>query len=120
MSRWLTRSGTAPEIGGKAAALASLAASGITIPPWFAVRALPDDASPAGLPADLIADICDAVRHLAPDGALLAVRSSAVEEDSAGHSFAGQYESYLFVPPDDVPARVRDVWDAASSARVDA
>src|SRR5687768_6865027 len=120
MSRWVTRSGTAAEIGGKAAALASLEASGITIPPWFAIRTLPNDESSGVLSPDLVAEVRGAVGDLAPDGAPLAVRSSAVEEDSAGHSFAGQYESYLFVPPNDVPARVRDVWEAASSDRVNA
>ena len=120
MPRWVTRSGTAAEIGGKAASLASLGASGIAIPPWFAIRALANDDSSGAPPPELVAEVQGAVRDLASDGARLAVRSSAVEEDSAGHSFAGQYESYLFVPPDDIAARVRDVWEAASSDRVNA
>jgi pyruvate,water dikinase len=120
MPRWVTRSGTTAEIGGKAAALAALAATGISIPPWFAIRALPLDESSETLPADLIAELGGAIGDLAPEGTRLAVRSSAIEEDSVEHSFAGQHESYLYVAPADVAARVRDVWAAASSERVTA
>ena len=60
------------------------------------------------------------MRDLAVNGERLAVRSSAAEEDSVEHSFAGQYESYLYVSPEDVTARVQDVWNAAASDRVEA
>ncbi|MFI0460352.1 MAG: PEP/pyruvate-binding domain-containing protein, partial [Candidatus Thiodiazotropha endolucinida] len=53
-----------------------------------------------------------------PDGERLAVRSSAVDEDSADHSFAGQLESYLYVPVDQVADRVADVWRSGFSERV--
>lgn len=42
-----------------------------------------------------------------PNG-LYAVRSSANMEDSAAHSFAGQFETYLNVPASDVPERAAD------------
>ena len=46
----------------------------------------------------------------------LAVRSSAVGEDSAGASFAGQHITVLNVPSaDDVEAAVREVWWSANS-----
>ena len=80
-------------------------------------------ASSDELPADLASALDDAVCQLlrgAPPGERLAVRSSALEEDGARHSFAGQFESYLFVAPEDVPARVQDVWRSAASGRVDA
>jgi rifampicin phosphotransferase len=114
----IARTGTAREIGGKAASLAALAASGVSIPAWFAIRS-PDSALGAP-PVGLDAELLDAVRTLAPNGSRLAVRSSAAEEDSVEHSFAGQYDSYLYVPPGDVAARVRDVWNAAASDRVQA
>ncbi|HUQ82209.1 MAG TPA: PEP/pyruvate-binding domain-containing protein, partial [Gemmatimonadaceae bacterium] len=110
----IVRTGTAREIGGKAAALAALAVSGVSIPQWFAIRS-PD----SSLGSDALGtELQTAVRNLAPNGARLAVRSSAAEEDSVEHSFAGQYDSYLYVPPDDVAARVQDVWNAAASDRV--
>ena len=55
----------------------------------------------------------DAVRELPTP---LAVRSSAVGEDSAGASFAGQHITVLNVPSaDDVEAAVREVWWSANS-----
>ncbi len=42
------------------------------------------------------------------DGGLYAVRSSCALEDSADHSFAGQFDTYLNVPADEVPDRVAD------------
>ncbi|AHG89353.1 pyruvate phosphate dikinase PEP/pyruvate-binding protein [Gemmatirosa kalamazoonensis] len=120
MTGAIARAGSAAEIGGKAASLAALAAAGLPVPPWFALRA-PDGTDPdAPLPEALRDELCAAVRALAPGSQLLAVRSSAVEEDGAAHSFAGQFESYLNVSPVDVPERVRDVWRAARAERVTA
>lgn len=47
-----------------------------------------------------------------------AVRSSAIDEDGANHSFAGQFESYLHVPAKDLSGRIKDVWKSAFSDRV--
>jgi pyruvate,water dikinase len=123
MTQWIAWDGPASEIGGKAASLAALAAARLPIPAWFAVRPPVSGASADELPADLACALEEAMRRLlrdAPPGARVAVRSSAVDEDGARHSFAGQFESYLFVAPEDVPARVRDVWRSAASGRVDA
>jgi len=63
------------------------------------------------LPEDLESDILVATTSLArPDAPLrLAVRSSAVGEDAAGLSFAGQFRSELNVHPDSVIDAYRDV-----------
>ncbi|MCX6046823.1 MAG: phosphoenolpyruvate synthase, partial [Chloroflexi bacterium] len=53
-----------------------------------------------------------------PTGLRLAVRSSAVDEDSAQHSFAGQLDSFLQVAPADLPARILAVWRSAFSPRL--
>ena len=115
----IARSGSVAEIGGKAAALAALADAGLPIPKWFAVRA-GDEASDSSPQRFDDVDLGAALQALAPNGELLAVRSSAVEEDSAAHSFAGQYETFLFVAPDDVPHRIRELWQGAASERVNA
>jgi len=47
-----------------------------------------------------------------------AVRSSAASEDSVRHSFAGQLESFVFVPAADVARRVADVWRSGFAERV--
>ncbi|MBI4428380.1 MAG: hypothetical protein HY562_04610 [Ignavibacteriales bacterium] len=48
---------------------------------------------------------------------LFSVRSSVVDEDSAGSSFAGQMDSFLNVPPSEIALRVKDVWASAFSSR---
>ncbi len=112
--RWPDDDAPVAAIGGKAFALAALGRGGFDVPPWFAVTA---DAATAGLPA-IADDVAAAVSRLVPDGGLVAVRSSAIDEDGAGHSFAGQFESYLNVPPSEVLARVREVWQSADADRV--
>ena len=53
-----------------------------------------------------------------PESNPIAVRSSAADEDSAAHSFAGQLSSYLYVDSlADTQARVRDCWISNFSAR---
>ena len=47
-----------------------------------------------------------------------AVRSSGVDEDLSGASFAGMYESFLNVSPERLAARVKDCFAAAFDARV--
>lgn len=47
-----------------------------------------------------------------------AVRSSSLEEDGINQSYAGLFESYLYVPPDLLLKRINDVWKSAFSERV--
>jgi rifampicin phosphotransferase len=107
--------GPSTEIGGKAAALAVAEAAGFNVPPWFVVRA--PSIGEEGLSTPLIDSIRREVSTLAPNGEVLAVRSSAVDEDGALHSFAGQFDTFLYVAPADVPERITDVWRAAARAR---
>jgi phosphohistidine swiveling domain-containing protein len=102
----------ADEIGGKAAALARLGCAGFPIPEWFALspRAYLADAGALGEAIEA------GLQAIGPGP--YAVRSSAIDEDGRSHSFAGQLESYLFVPADAVRARVADVWKSGFSERV--
>ena len=47
-----------------------------------------------------------------------AVRSSALEEDGKEQSFAGQFDSYLYVSSIDISARIKDVWMSACSEHI--
>ena len=78
--------GDAP-VGGKAEGLAKLVRLGLRVPRAFVIVG----ATPGNLPEDLEA------RYAELGGAAVAVRSSALGEDSAEASFAGQYETILDV-----------------------
>lgn len=120
MSQWILGSAEAvdsPHVGGKARALARAERAGLAVPAWFVLSAEAFDTS-FTLTPDLAAELSDAVRRLAPAGELLAVRSSASDEDGVDHSFAGQLDSYLNVAPADVPDKVRAVWQSAFSERI--
>jgi rifampicin phosphotransferase len=140
----LDRIGAEDETGGKARALAHLAAAGFPVPPALVVlpaafehcttnserAALANAQTGAELRAILAgvrvlaavrADLAARLAAISAHGMgsdLFAVRSSATDEDSVRHSFAGQLESFLFVTAEDVPDRVADVWRSGFSERV--
>ncbi len=102
--------------GGKARALAELAAADVAIPPWFVV--LPSATADSLTLGEDAAQELERVMDLMPAGACFAVRSSAADEDGAGHSFAGQLDSFLFVNRADVPHMIAKVWASGRSERV--
>ncbi len=144
MNPWIIGAAKAiesPFAGGKARALARAQRAGLPVPAWFVLSAAafseslaPEQRTTLDSAADAvsiarvvdtvsltpaIADaIAAAVRTLAPDGQLLAVRSSASDEDGIDHSFAGQLESFLNVAPADVPDKVRAVWRSGFNERI--
>lgn len=104
--------------GGKAWGLATLAASGFSVPAAFVLT----NADPHDLPAGLGARYAQmsAAGDAAGDAAV-AVRSSAAGEDGAESSFAGQYESVLNVRGyDELVAAIRRCVASASSERATA
>ena len=103
-------------LGGKAGALARLASAKLPVPEWFVVTPAAYDRN--GVPAGLAAGIIATARKIAPNAAFFAVRSSALDEDGAEHSFAGQLESFLFVPPEKIPEKVAAVWRSGFSERI--
>jgi phosphohistidine swiveling domain-containing protein len=98
-------------MGSKAQALERLARAGFRVPPFFVVGPLDET------PADLLAQRSLALAPALPDPRF-AVRSSAVAEDGATASFAGMFESYLFVAPGDVAERIARVRRSGTAARV--
>src|SRR5262245_56790033 len=81
--------------GAKAYHCARLRRLGIPVPDGVVVLAPEDNAPP-------VLDALDAALAPFPDGTLFAVRSSAVDEDGAAHSFAGIHETRLNVPREGV------------------
>jgi pyruvate,water dikinase len=125
--------------GGKGASLARMSAEGLPVPPGFVVPSyvleesldtermleLAATQSAEGLqevvarchpPTD---EISAAYENLVGAGdAKVAVRSSAVAEDSEAASYAGQQETYLFVEgAEEVCRRVVDCWASFFSER---
>ncbi|HQQ74383.1 MAG TPA: PEP/pyruvate-binding domain-containing protein [Pseudomonadales bacterium] len=77
-------------VGGKAEGLAKLIRLGLHVPAGFVIQ----HAEPGNMPSDLLA------QYHAIGGGKVAVRSSAIGEDSVDASFAGQYETILDVEGD--------------------
>jgi len=130
-----------PLAGGKARGLARMERDGLPVPAWFVLsgaaftdsvtreqRDTIESASDASAIQRVLQDLSVhpairaaidvAVRELCPAGQMVAVRSSASEEDGAVHSFAGQFESFLNVPAAHVVDRVVDVWRSAFTPRL--
>jgi pyruvate,water dikinase len=98
--------------GAKATGLGTAARAGVSIPPGIALSGDIVDQIAAG-DDEAIAEVLAAARDLPVP---LAVRSSAVDEDGAEASFAGQHLTLLNVPTlADVPSAVRQIWWSANS-----
>ncbi|MDQ3623711.1 MAG: phosphoenolpyruvate synthase, partial [Verrucomicrobiota bacterium] len=130
------------ELGGKAGALAVLHGQGLPVPEWFVLLPQSFEASlghdgqrafsqaiSSGMDLEpivakiqptpqVLRELMDALTGLCPAGELVAVRSSAHAEDGHDFSFAGQFESFLFVKREDVPGKVIGVWKSAFSDRI--
>jgi len=106
-------------VGGKAANLSRLAHIYQHVPDGFSLPVtVMDEAHPHDLQNEISAAISDlmACHHL--DDFIAAVRSSAVDEDGATASFAGQHETYLnIVGTDAIIEAVTSCWESARSER---
>ncbi len=119
-------------LGGKAKNLFRLIEIGIKVPPFIV---LPQEVLTALLPEKMEDwdyekitgfiqqihipqnTIEDIVSQL-PAANYFAVRSSATDEDNTDFSFAGQFESYLFVTKENLADQIKSVWCSAFSKRV--
>lgn len=106
-------------VGGKALSLGLLAQAGFNVPKGFVIttdayRALQGK----GASAELEEAVLNAYDALGAER--VAVRSSAIAEDSAEASWAGQFESYLNVGRAQLVDSVEKCWRSASSETVKA
>ena len=125
------------EIGGKAKNLFRLKELGMNVPKWMVI---PQDSLLTLIPSDLFEthdnkQIIEYIENLWLGEAFhnevkkyfnysegtnkyFAVRSSAIDEDGSEYSFAGQFESYLYVAYSDLEEKIKKVWCSAFSERV--
>src|SRR5262249_6327353 len=98
--------------GSKAVGLGDAARQGLPVPPGVALSGVLVEAVASG-EDKAIEKVAKAIAALLPP---FAVRSSAVDEDGAAASFAGQHLTLLNVhSAGDVPGAVREVWWSANS-----
>ncbi len=97
-------------VGGKAASLGEMLGANIAVPPGFVITT---EAFRAGMSADLEKEILAAFDALGAER--VAVRSSAVAEDSGAASWAGQLDTYLNTTRNDVIEAVQNCWQSMQS-----
>jgi pyruvate, water dikinase len=118
---WLgdPRSFDAALVGGKAANLSRLARMNHRVPDGFCIPVtVMEQAHPRELRDEIAQAISDLMaRHRLPE-LVVAVRSSAVDEDGSAASFAGQHETFLnIVGVDSIMQAVTRCWESARSER---
>jgi len=100
----------APRAGGKASHCARLKQAGFPVPDGVVVLSTATDAS-----------LADVARHRwfagVPGDELFAVRSSGLDEDGAGESFAGIHETLLNVTREDLARAIRTCRESARSVQ---
>lgn len=119
-------------IGGKAGNLYRLKKMGLNVPVFLVIPQesfhdlIPENiqkGSLAGLivyvkSMQLPTEMISAIQSNFPEGGYLAVRSSSTDEDGADFSFAGQFESYLYVTKNLLEEKIKQVWISSFSERV--
>lgn len=119
-------------IGGKARNLFRLKEIGLNVPEWIVI---PQEELSAIIPLEIQQSSYSVITNYI-DGLTIpkefidkivsefsnvmffAVRSSAIDEDGSDFSFAGQFESHLFVAKEDLAENIKKVWKSAFSERV--
>jgi pyruvate,water dikinase len=119
-------------IGGKAKNLFNLEEIGINVPRFIVLpqevlmsllpqeilhsehKTITDFIQQINIPQNITADIISNF----PGTKYFAVRSSAADEDQVDFSFAGQFESYLFVTKENLADKIKSVWCSLFAERV--
>ena len=105
-------------MGGKGAALAKMGMIIDNIPDWFVFTNTGFDKESKELNIEAKKELEERIKQLEKDS-FYAIRSSAANEDSAGNSFAGQFETFLYVKRDEIVKKVTEVCLSAYSERVE-
>lgn len=114
-------------IGGKAFHLSKLQEMGLNVPKWLVfpsdcfLNVIENDWENAIKKIDTFqfeSNIIEEIKSYFPDTLYFAVRSSAIDEDGSDASFAGQFESCLYVTLEQITEKIKTVWKSALSERV--
>lgn len=103
-------------MGGKGTALAKIGMAIDNIPDWFAVSYEGFDGKE--IKEEAIKEIEQAVQKYSDD-TYFAIRSSAGNEDSKETSFAGQFDTFLYIKKQDVLNKIKQVYMSAFSERIE-
>ena len=106
------------QMGGKGTALAKLGQVIDNIPKWFVVSYLGFDIDKKEIIEQAIEEIEARLKEF-PNDSYFAIRSSAINEDSNDNSFAGQFDTYLYVEKENVISKVKQVYMSAFSERIE-
>ena len=106
-------------MGGKATALAKLGLVIDNIPDWFVVSYTGFDIDKKKIVDEAKKEIEERLKSFNKDD-YFAVRSSAVKEDSSQNSFAGQFDTFLYIKRDEVIDKVLEVYLSGFSDRINA
>ena len=105
-------------MGGKATALSKIGKVLDNIPGWFVVAYTGFNKETRVIDDEAKKEIEQKLEEFS-DNDYFAVRSSAGNEDSSDNSFAGQFDTFLYVKKQDVIQKVCDVYLSAFSDRID-
>lgn len=105
-------------MGGKATALAKIGMAIDNIPDWFVVSFKGFDVKSKSIIQDAEKEIKEKLKQY-PNDIYFAIRSSAGNEDSKENSFAGQFDTFLYVKKQDVLDKIKEVYLSAFSERIE-
>ncbi|MBQ9012889.1 MAG: phosphoenolpyruvate synthase [Bacilli bacterium] len=107
------------KMGGKATALSKIGLVINNIPDWFVVSFEGFDIEKKEIKNDVINEVNKKLEEFSDD-TYFAIRSSASNEDSLDNSFAGQFDTFLYISKENVLDKIKEVYLSAFSDRVDA
>jgi pyruvate,water dikinase len=109
---WLEDAHDVAVFGSKAVGLGQAIRDGLPVPPGVAL----DGPAVEAVASEDVNALAEVKRWVEPLGGPLAVRSSAVDEDSAAASFAGQHLTLLNVPScETISEALSEIWWSANS-----
>ena len=105
-------------MGGKATALSKIGQAIDNIPKWFVVSYEGFDKEGKNIKEEAKKEVEEALKMF-PDDTYFAIRSSAGNEDSKETSFAGQFDTFLYIPKEEVIEKIKEVYLSAFSERIE-